>query len=346
METSLDPKTPRTPPALLSDEGKSAWNVSNTCVRPEMERACQQGTAEAFRAALRTLHSRRSPRASEPFTAKSPLREDIFWKPGEKPIHLPAAGPQTAGLPGIGPQKIGRVTRTTESRKDRCIIHFHGGGFCASEPEHYDDLSAKLAEAGQATVLVPQIRQTPECSHAELLKDCIAVYRHVSRRFRPDRLLLSGDSSGGNLALAVLLHIASEKEELAKPAGAILMSPYGDLSEGADQLRDASHDEPWLVPDLLEIVRNNSTVESFDDPSISPLLDDEKKFAELPPLFIHTGSTDMLRSQSLRLAEKVDAPILLDQPGIWHAALINQLRFPEEREALKKIAEFCEGHFG
>ena len=111
------------------------------------------------------------------------------------------------------------------------VIYFHGGGFVLGSIETYDQATYLLANLTRATVISVEYvvlfllvlicndrsryRLAPEHRFPSALNDCLAVSRElflngIDYRINPRRIVLSGDSAGGNLALVVSQTVIEE----------------------------------------------------------------------------------------------------------------------------------------
>src|ERR1700692_3502745 len=85
----------------------------------------------------------------------------------------------------------------------RLIIFYHGGGFSLGSSRTHRVIASNLARAAGSAVLVPDYRLAPENPAPAAHDDAFAVYQWaLSQGYTPERVALSGDSVGGNLALA------------------------------------------------------------------------------------------------------------------------------------------------
>src|SRR3546814_2342198 len=75
-------------------------------------------------------------------------------------------------------------------------------------------------------------RMPPDHPFPAGLDDCVAVYRALLTEYGADAIVIGGSSAGGNLAAATILK--ARDEGLSLPAGAVLLSPEVDLTEGGD----------------------------------------------------------------------------------------------------------------
>jgi alpha/beta hydrolase fold len=130
--------------------------------------------------------------------------------------------------------------------------------------------------------------------------------------------VVSGDSAGGGLALAVVLALRDEGGTL--PAGCVLLSPWLDL--GADRRavpelvrRDVLLSPRWLEACAIAYARPPD----WANPSVSPLL---AAHGGLPPLLIQAGSHELLAPDSGYLAARASAAgvdvTYTRWPRMWH----------------------------
>ncbi|XP_069111861.1 arylacetamide deacetylase-like [Argopecten irradians] len=88
------------------------------------------------------------------------------------------------------------------------IIYIHGGGWTLGSPEQYGPLTRKLADTLTAVVASVDYRMAPEHPFPVPFEDCLKVTKYFmnnAKRFGVDasRVAVTGDSAGGNLAMAV-----------------------------------------------------------------------------------------------------------------------------------------------
>uniref|UniRef100_A0A3B5BAV7 Neutral cholesterol ester hydrolase 1-like n=1 Tax=Stegastes partitus TaxID=144197 RepID=A0A3B5BAV7_9TELE len=105
------------------------------------------------------------------------------------------------------------------SRPKRGVIYFHGGGWAlgSGRMRSYDLLCRKMAEDLDAVVMSVDYRLAPEAVFPDQYHDALAASRaflsaQVLQRYGvdPQRLCVSGDSAGGNLAAAVAQEVQNK----------------------------------------------------------------------------------------------------------------------------------------
>ncbi|CAH3119123.1 unnamed protein product [Pocillopora meandrina] len=97
------------------------------------------------------------------------------------------------------------------------VIYFHGGGWAIGSLEGYDDFCRRLAVSAQVIVVSADYRQAPKYTYPIQFNDCYNVavgLLNTGKDHGVDvtRVMLVGDSSGGNLAAAVSHYLAEVSE--------------------------------------------------------------------------------------------------------------------------------------
>lgn len=200
----------------------------------------------------------------------------------------------------------------------RTVVHFHGGGYCVGSAREALSWAAHLSAAAGCLVVLPEYRLAPEHPHPAALEDARAVTAALIAEAGPGSIVLSGDSAGGGLALAVALSMRDEGREL--PAGCILLSPWLDL--GRDRRADPAlvRQDVLLGPDWLDAcARAYAAPSSWSEPAVSPL---RAGHAGLPPLLIQAATAELLAPDAALLAASAtaaDVDVTYTRwPGLWH----------------------------
>jgi epsilon-lactone hydrolase len=131
-------------------------------------------------------------------------------------------------------------------------------------------------------------------------------------------VVVSGDSAGGGLALALVLSMRDAGQEL--PAGAILLSPWLDLGRDRRAVPDLVRRDVLLTPDWIDAcARAYAEPSSWADPLISPL---HAAHSGLPPLLIQAGTEELLAPDAGLLAASASAAgvdvTYTRWPRMWH----------------------------
>lgn len=145
-------------------------------------------------------------------------------------------------------------------------------------------------------------RLAPEHPFPEGLTDCVAVYRGLLETFKPENIVLLGDSAGGGMTLATMLK--ARDEGLPMPAGVTLYAPFTDATKTGDTYYTLEGKDPLLHYEENVRFMANAYAGNADkkDPLVSPVYNDYKGF---PPTLIQVGTRDILLSCSARVYRKM-----------------------------------------
>jgi salicylate hydroxylase len=183
------------------------------------------------------------------------------------------------------------------------ILRFHGGGFVSGSPRLERRPAAELALVTNCDTYGIEYRLAPEHPYPAALDDAITAYRALlDRGAEPDRTFLFGGSAGAGLALAALLKI--RRLELPRPAGAILLWPYADMTFSGPSI--GTNGDIDVLPLRFAGVWGPAYVGDADpsDPLVSPALAD---LHDLPPLLIIAGGAECLLSCAEQIAANAHA---------------------------------------
>jgi acetyl esterase/lipase len=239
--------------------------------------------------------------------------------------------------------RIGGVPVTWASaraRRDKVLLWVHGGAHLMGGAWSHRALAARIGAETGLRACLPDYRLAPEHPFPASLDDSLAVWDGlVAMGHRPGGIVLGGDSSGGGVMLALLAEVLARGQ---RPAAAVALAPFTDLSgEGASfqENRDA---EIFLPADrLAEVVGLFLHGADPRDPRASPLF---ARFPDCPPVFLQLSRTEILRDDSLRLADRLRAEGTEVELDLWddcpHVWALFQGRLPEADAAVANIAGF------
>ena len=224
-----------------------------------------------------------------------------------------------------GPQPVPQPT----------VVHFHGGGYCIGSARTIRGWAAHLSAQAGCRVVLPQYRLAPEHPYPAGLQDALAVMAALE-----GPVVLSGDSAGGGLALALVLSMRDQGQGM--PAGCILLSPWLDL--GRDRRGDPGlvRRDVLLTPDWLDACAHAyAAPEAWADPSVSPLL---AAHSGLPPLLIQAGTSELLAPDAELLAASASAAgtevTYTRWPRMWHDFMLQPGLLAAADSALAQAAWF------
>jgi cation diffusion facilitator CzcD-associated flavoprotein CzcO/acetyl esterase/lipase len=305
--------------------GTSAGGISSGRGRPRLP-------AGVVRRALRaTVRPALSPRA--PLWLQRATVDSLGWLPLPRAVrtHTTVLG----GVPAMSVTGPG-------AEHGRAVLYLHGGGFVTGSPRGFRGLAAALSTVAGAPVWLVDYRLAPEHPYPAGLDDTVTAYRALLAAGLPaERIVLAGDSAGGNLALSAALRLRAAGDPL--PAGLVLISPWLDLALTGESITgqagvDAVLREPWL--------RSCARTYQRDQSPADPLFAD---LAGLPPTLVLTGERELLVSDSERFVERAGAagvPVTYHcWPRMWHDFPIFAGLLTAADEAVDRIGAGIRGFF-
>jgi salicylate hydroxylase len=220
------------------------------------------------------------------------------------------------------------------------LLHFHGGGYLLGSARGSAGLVARLAQGADGACLSVEYRLAPENPFPAALEDAATAYRWLlDQGVSSSRVVLSGESSGGGLAVALALYL--RQEGLPLPAGISLISPMADLAITGPSVDEVGDREPAAKRSLLTTFAT-SYLQGHDplDPLASPVYG---YFEKLPPLLIAVGRNESLFSDSVLIAEAARRDGVEVQLDIYDDTVHVFPMFdflPEASQAVARIGDF------
>ena len=203
--------------------------------------------------------------------------------------------------------KVERL-KNPHSKSDLTLLQLHGGGYVMGLSNRHRDFAYKHALITNAKeIYMLNYRIAPKYTYPAALEDAFSAYSELLRRgTKPENIVIIGDSAGGNLALALSLHL--KQRQIVQPKLLILISPWTDMSDTlASHKTNATKDA--ILGEKNVFMREEVTKRSsyagdlpLKDPRLSPLYAD---LQDLPPMLIQVGSYEFLLDDSVELAKKL-----------------------------------------
>lgn len=223
---------------------------------------------------------------------------------------------------------------------DTIIIHIHGGGFIAMSSNSHQIYTREWVKGTNYVLFSIDYRLAPEHPYPAALEDCWQVYYWVLNysqkhlNINPSKIIMVGDSAGGNLASCVT--IMSIKNGFKVPDGLILPYPAMTISKNAvipsifysltdpilnlnflnlcfksylGNVRDPNDDAIVDMYDKLKarVTHNNTELTEREqeeiafferDYLVSPMRAPDDILEKFPPIRIMVGTNDPLRDMA------------------------------------------------
>jgi len=237
----------------------------------------------------------------------------------------------------------GETAAGMPSPEQPLLLYLHGGGYVFGSPRTHRNLVSRISHVTGLPALSVDYRLPPAAVLPAPVDDALAVYRHLLDAGHPaERIVVAGDSAGGNLTLALALHAA--EAGLPLPAALVLLSPWADLTMSLPSHVSNAALDPFIPEPALR--RCARVAAGGADPAswrVSPLLAPDELFERLPPTLVQAGSTEVLLDDGIAVARRVaeagtraELHLFDRQPHVaplWAGT-------PEARVALRAIGRF------
>ena len=226
------------------------------------------------------------------------------------------------------------------------IVYYHGGGFVVGSVDLFDAMTRSISNAAKAIVISVDYRLSPAHPHPAAINDSYAALRWAEQnatRLGGDinKLILGGDSAGGNLA-AVVAQLAKTNNG-PNVAAQLLYYPVVDLSG-----KRYPSGKKFMNGYVLSSTAMNAFHQAYighrtdrSDPSISPLY--AKNLNGLPPALILTAGFDPLTDAATTYGTRLsDAGVTVTQhhfSDMVHGFMSVAL-FKQQREGLNLTRKF------
>ncbi|MSQ71548.1 MAG: alpha/beta hydrolase [Betaproteobacteria bacterium] len=265
---------------------------------------------------VRELLARLAATSTPPMHTLSPAEARVLYKRTRLPLQPPpvaVADLRDTEFPGGAGQATGaRIYRPLGSTPDEllpAIVYFHGGGWVYGDLDSHDAACRALANQSRAAVLSIAYRLAPEHKFPAAFDDAVAAVHWAARESAAlgidrDRLVVAGDSAGGNLAAAAALALRGDSEVTL----AMQLLFYPALDHRMDTPSHAAFARGYLLERESLLWCRDHYLRGADDIAdwrASPLLAPDHR--GLPATYIITAGFDPLRDDGAAYAERLSA---------------------------------------
>lgn len=224
------------------------------------------------------------------------------------------------------------------------ILYLHGGGYTMGSASTYLGITGMLSELCGLRVLSVDYRLAPEHPFPAAIDDAVSAYCWLLQQGVPAKsIVIGGDSAGGGLTFATMIELKNKSVQL--PAAIFTISPWVDLAHRGETIVTKADDDPMFTKSgMMYMAKLYADETDVASPLVSPLYAD---LSGLPPVLIHVGTSEMLLSDSRRLADTlrnagVDC-MIKEWEDLFHV-FHTVVYIPEARIATEEIASFITDH--
>ncbi len=231
-------------------------------------------------------------------------------------------------------------------RRSGTLLYLHGGGWVFGSTATHLGAMAQLAELTGLTVVGIDYGLAPEAPFPAGLNDSAWAWRWLSAQREALRLsapwFVAGDSSGANLALALLLDLRNAGEPLPD-AGLLFYGVYAP-DHATESHRLCGQGQFGLTTEKMTWYRKHYLSGERSDPLDHRAAPGYADLAGLPPLFINAAGLDPLRDDSVHVAQRLaEAAVPFEfriYQGVVHGFMQMSRELPEALAAFKDAATF------
>ncbi|KAI8335107.1 alpha/beta hydrolase fold-domain-containing protein [Chlamydoabsidia padenii] len=233
---------------------------------------------------------------------------------------------------------IGQEWETPTIDLDLIILFFHGGVFTTGNSTIYMQMFMTILtrlnqrHGIKARIFSVDYPLAPAHPYPQAQESCLEAYQYLvhTLSISPSRIILAGDSSGGNLVATLLLNLCDQRTKrhqeslppLPQPAGGVLVSPWVNLTTNSPS---TTTNETYDVLSARNLAKHTSAYLSHDElthPMVSPVYG---SYVDVTcPLLVTCSDHEIFQYDILKFIDqarqdKVHVEVLnrQDQPHNW-----------------------------
>lgn len=253
---------------------------------------------------------------------------------------LPVAGsPEKLGA---GPSARGEWVRGPgATRDDAVILYIHGSAYTLCSARTHRGITTRLSALTGLPVFACDYRLAPHHRFPAAAEDVLAAYEWlVGEGHDPARIVVVGDSAGGQLAVDLALELIRERRPA--PAALVAFSPVLDVSMSMAASRERMRPDPMISAEraarLLRLYFGRG-----GRPDIRLKLS-QADAGTFPPTLIQAGAREMLAADAIELARAIETAGASCRLEVWpdqmHVFQALPRLLPEAEVALGRAAAF------
>ena len=229
-----------------------------------------------------------------------------------------------------------------EVDENKIFMFMHGGGYYRGSVAATRATVARISAEAKVKCLSIEYRLAPEYPFPAAIDDTYSAYKWlINEGICPKQIIVSGQSAGGGLCLALLLKI--KENNISQPLGAVALSPWTDLSQSGKTMIKNKNIDPVISKQYLDRFAKLYFPDLNNMSHLaSPIIGD---LSGLPNMLIQVGSAETMLDNSTRFYEKAKKANVNVKLEIWenmfHGWHSNAHILKDAENAIKKIGEFC-----
>ncbi|MBP5358363.1 MAG: alpha/beta hydrolase [Treponema sp.] len=189
-----------------------------------------------------------------------------------------------------------------------CIVLFHGGGFLMRASGAHYQIAKWYAQKAKCKVVMPDYRLLPKYRYPVAIEDCYNAYTWVLENaetldINRDKILVAGDSAGGNIAGAVTLMLNDRGQSL--PKGALLIYPVLDKRMITDSMKRFT-DTPIWDSNCNKLFWGMYLKDQDANLAKYASIAEADSLGFFPPAYIEVSEYDCLHDEGIEFAQRLE----------------------------------------
>lgn len=241
-----------------------------------------------------------------------------------------------------------RCYRPTRDETLPAIVYFHGGGWVLGNIETHDAVCRRLADATGRVVVSVEYRLAPEHAYPAACDDCFDAVLWIAAqaeelKIDPGKIVVAGDSAGGNLAAAVA--VRCREDQGPQLEAQVLIYPVIEPDFATESYEKYATDYmltresmQWFWQQYLPDPTQGAKFAALQTAAVH----------ELPKCLVITAEYDVLRSEgeryAARLEEAGNSVSLKQYDGMLHGFVHFAGLFEDGVDAIREIADFLKAN--
>ena len=229
-----------------------------------------------------------------------------------------------------------------EVNENSIFMFMHGGGYYRGSIAATRATVARISAEAKIKCLSIDYRLAPEHPFPAAINDTYSAYEWlVNEGINPKHIIVSGQSAGGGLCLALLLKI--KDKNFSQPKGAVALSPWTDLYQTGKTMVTNEKIDPIISKKYLDRFAKLYFPDSYNMSYLaSPIIGE---LSGLPDILIQVGSAETMLDDSKRFYKKAKKANVNVKLEIWedmfHGWHSNAHILNDADKAIKNIGIFC-----
>ncbi|HEX5171877.1 MAG TPA: alpha/beta hydrolase [Cyclobacteriaceae bacterium] len=217
------------------------------------------------------------------------------------------------------------------------ILYLHGGAFVSSFINFHWSFLGDIIDKTDCTITAPDYPLAPTYTYKDVLQMVTALYKKLLSTVGSENLIISGDSAGGGIALALAQKL--KVENIAQPNHIILLSPWLDLTLSNPEISKIGPADPFIGIKGLQLAANAyAGGDDLNNYLLSPI---NGSLDGLGKISVFVGTKEILVADTRKLKKLMEAKgVQIDYheyKDMFHAWMF--LSFPESRQAKVEIEQ-------